>query len=168
MKGFRKGELPVFSASEGTGRSLVLEHAMHMRTQEPTDEQRRIADQHDLLELDIAGLEERVLAQLEQDAKAFDGMFGRDDDPECIKGIDSASFRRALEKFRQRGVVNSPDFHKILASEMFDVPEDEVTPAQRNFAKTYNYMRMYSASPEAIQKLVDRDLEKANKRLQES
>lgn len=36
------------------------------------------------------------------------------------------------------------DQHKVTATEIFGVPYDQVTDAQRKYAKTVNFVRMYS------------------------
>jgi len=47
------------------------------------------------------------------------------------------------------------DLHRQAASELFDVPYEEVTPEQRLFAKKRMYFELYSNNPIRTPKLVD-------------
>lgn len=45
------------------------------------------------------------------------------------------------------------DLHRKKAAEIFGIPENEVTPEQRRYAKTVNYTNLYN-DPESLEKLV--------------
>lgn len=48
------------------------------------------------------------------------------------------------------------DIHRKTASELFDQPEDEVTPAQRRMAATANFAALYGADPKQLRQLAKR------------
>lgn len=43
------------------------------------------------------------------------------------------------------------DAHRAKAAELFGIPESEVTAEQRRYAKTVNYVHMYSPQPRSPQ-----------------
>lgn len=47
------------------------------------------------------------------------------------------------------------DLHRKKAAEIFGIPESEVTPEQRRYAKTVNYMNLYN-DPNSLEKLIGR------------
>ncbi len=47
------------------------------------------------------------------------------------------------------------DLHRQHASELFNVPYEEVTPEQRLFAKQRMYFELYSNNPIRTPKLID-------------
>lgn len=126
-----------------------------------------------VFDMDFSEVEMRVLANMRQDAENMDDTdsYRR---PEDLSGFDTAKVRCLLSLqdakgiLKGEGVVKCPDIHKVKASELFDIPQEDVTPEQRAFAKSYNYMDMYSAGSGFIDKLVDVALTNARNRLNAS
>ena len=102
----------------------------------------------DVKDMDFSEVELRVLAHMREDAEKMDDTdsFRRPDD---LEGYDTAKVRTLLSlKNAQRilktgGVVNLPDIHKSKAAELFEISEEAVNKAQRQFAKNYTYMELY-------------------------
>lgn len=95
-------------------------------------------------EIDMAEIELRTLAKLRQDAENTD-EFNRDSDP---SGVDTQKLRTLLSLKDARdildgGVVKPADFHKNKAAELFACKPEDVTEAQRQFAKTYYFGELY-------------------------
>lgn len=127
----------------------------------------------DIKDLDFSEVEMRVLAHMRKDAEKMDDTdsYRRPDD---LNGFDTAKVRCLLSLkdaeaiLKGEGVVKSLDIHKRRAAELFGISEDEVTDDQRRFAKSYNYIDMYSHSGKFIDMLVDAALSNARARLNES
>ena len=126
----------------------------------------------DVFELNFDEVELRVLAHMRQDAEKMDRTdeFKR---PTDLDGFDTAKVRTLLSLKDAQSILEGKgpqtvDVHKKNAADLYGISEDEVTPEQREFAKTYGWATMYNADSETLQELVDRDLAKAQKALNES
>ena len=51
-----------------------------------------------------------------------------------------------LAKLEQKIKAGDTDPYKTEASRIFEVPKEQVTPAQRNFTKLWLYHKMYNPS----------------------
>lgn len=52
-----------------------------------------------------------------------------------------------FEELEKRILAHCYPQHIHMAAELFDVPLEDVTDAQRKYAKTFNLMKLYSATP---------------------
>ena len=130
-------------------------------------------DKTDIFEMDFSEVEIRVLAHMRQDAEKMDAT-DRYRRPKDLSGFDTAKVRCLLSLkdaeaiLKGKGVVKCPDIHKNRAAEMFGIEVDKVTDEQRRFAKSHNFVELYSQPSGFIDGLVDVALENARKRLNES
>jgi len=107
--------------------------------------------------VDFNDLEKRTLAYLQEDAENMSEgqIFNRASDPD---GLDTHKLRQLLAVKVQKneleeGCPDPVDFHTKKAAELFAVREEDVTPKQRAFAKSYSFADMYGATDETKSRL---------------
>lgn len=60
--------------------------------------------------------------------------------------------RVAARLIKDEGCPDPVDIHKNRAAELFDVHPDDVTPEQRRFAKSSNYLELYGVNRSTTQR----------------
>ncbi len=115
-----------------------------------------------MFQIDAGELETRTLAKLQQDAENMsEGQrFKRASD---LDGLDTQKLKQLLDVKVQKNLLDKgcpdlPDIHKTRAAELFDVSEEEVTKAQRDFAKCYYYAENYGNPQKFAEFLAERGL----------
>jgi len=96
------------------------------------------------VEIDAREIEVRTLAYMTEDADRMeeDDTFKRRSDIDLRK-LGNAISRKDSGNIPVEGVVKPVDFHKTRAAELFACKPENVTEAQRRFAKAYYFGELY-------------------------